>query len=256
MLLRRTIVSALAVFGLAVTGSAPAHAITGGEAASLDTAPYMVSIQAQGWSGSFRHICGGFLRGPHKVVTAAHCLDGQTSAKLRVAWGGTNRSSLPNKSAVSAIKIHPSYDAASLRNDVGVLTLATAASENNGVRYAKLATSDPAPGQSLTLAGWGHAAPDTTALPEGLQAARMPVTTSETCATDYSTPLTPFDTTGRFCAGPADGSKAICRGDAGGPAILNGTVVGVISGGRGCGLPDSPAILSSTAHFNAWLSSQ
>ncbi|WP_327122098.1 trypsin-like serine protease [Streptomyces sp. NBC_01341] len=74
------------------------------------------------------------------------------------------------------------------------------------------------------------------------------------CAGVYSEPGAPFDTTGRFCAGLANGEKAVCNSDAGGPAVLGGVVVGITSGGGpGC---DQPSPCSSASYFKRWLESQ
>ncbi|WP_031146644.1 trypsin-like serine protease [Streptomyces erythrochromogenes] len=114
----------------------------------------------------------------------------------------------------------------------------------------------PACRPSITVTGWGRTRQLAATLPEELQAVPLPVTTGDACKATYSEPGDPFSLTGRFCAGPADGSKTICEGDAGGPAVRDGVVVGIVSGGRGCGLPGSPAIFSSTAYWGSWLQSQ
>lgn len=270
MVLRRTMVSALAVMGLAVASATPAQAVVGGGPATLNTAPYMVSVRSQSWTGALNHICGGFLLSATKVVTAAECLDGQTASKMNVAWGGNKRSSLPFNSGVSKVSGHPDWKIGNRLADVGVLTLSSPASASDGVKGAVLATSDPAPGASATVTGWGKTSLTTLAFPETLQTTQLPVTTDATCKADYSLPLDPFDTTGRYCAGPADGSKAVCVGDAGDPVVVGDRVVGIVAGGmalnsvisdilpggRGCGLPDSPAEVSSVSYYRSWLTSQ
>ncbi|MFD7169924.1 serine protease [Streptomyces violascens] len=207
-----------------------------------------VSILVQTWTGGLSHVCGGILLRANKVMTAAQCVNGQTASKLSVRWGGLNRNSLPSSSSVSKISLHPKFDSGTLVGDVAVVTLSSSASQTGGVRFAKLATSDPAEGASVTVTGWGRTLQDLTALPTGLQAAQLPVTTPDACAE----PGKSFDTTGRFCTGPADNSRATCLGDAGGPAVLDGVVVGIISGGPGCG----PSLISSAAHYSGWLASQ
>ncbi|MGN5381306.1 S1 family serine peptidase [Streptomyces lasalocidi] len=239
-----------------MASTAPARAIVGGEPATMNTAPYMVSVRTQSWTGSLSHVCGGILRSANKVLTAAHCVDGQTASKMQVNWGGVNRDWLPGSSGVSKISIFSGYDPVSLLGDVAVITLSTAASEGNGVQFAKLATSDPAPAASVSVTGWGRTGQDSTALPTDLQTTPLPVTSSDACKAAYAAPGAPFNPVGRFCAGTADGSKAVCEGDADGPAILDGQVVGIISGDRGCGLADSPALVSSVAYYRSWLESQ
>ncbi|MFI6685675.1 trypsin-like serine protease [Streptomyces sp. NPDC050485] len=68
--------------------------------------------------------------------------------------------------------------------------------------------------------------------------------------------LLPRDRAPAAAAGDTAGrSRAVCNGDAGGPAALNGQIVGIISG-RDCGKPGSPSLFSSVPTFNSWLESQ
>lgn len=254
-MLGKAVVCAVAALGCVAVSVAPAAAIVGGGPATADTAPYQVSVRLEGWLGK-SHVCGGFLLSANKVITAAHCVDGAASSKLEVAWGGLDRNALPNISNVSKVILHPRYDSATLASDVAVLTLSKAARETGTVKFARLATSGPAAGADVTVTGWGRTQGDSQLLPTQLQSAQLPVLSAQSCATAYNEPGSAFDITGRFCAGPADGSRAICNGDAGGPATLNGQVVGIISGGRGCGQPDSPSLFSSVPTFKSWLEGQ
>lgn len=90
-------------------------------------------------------------------------------------------------------------------------------------------------------------------MPQQLQSAQLPVLSRDSCAAVYNEPGAPFDTTGRFCAGPANGEKAVCNGDGGGPAVLGGVVFGITSGGGpGC---EKPSLFSSASYFKRWLES-
>lgn len=252
-MLRKVVVCAVAVLGSAALNAVPATAIVGGSPATPESAPYQVSVQLEGWTGK-SHVCGGFLLSASKVITAAHCVDGAAPSKLEVKWGGLNRDKLPMLSSVTKIIIHPQYTSANLANDVAVLTLSKPATEADGVKFAHLATSDPATGADVTVTGWGRNQRDSTNVPQQLQAAQLPVLNRDSCAGVYSEPGAPFDATGRFCAGPAGGEQAVCNGDAGGPAVLNGVVVGITSGGGpGCA---KPSLFSSVAYFKPWLESQ
>ncbi|WP_371648211.1 MULTISPECIES: serine protease [unclassified Streptomyces] len=254
-MLRKVAVCAVAVLGSAALNVVPATAIVGGSPAAAQTASYQVSVRMEGWKGK-SHVCGGFLLSANKVITAAHCVDGATASKLEVQWGGLDRNKLPQTSPVAKISVPPSYDYGTLANDVAVVTLAKSASETGGVKYARLATSEPAAGANVTVTGWGRTQRNSASLPTRLQTAKLPVLSRQSCAAAYSEPGAAFDTTGRFCAGPADGSRAICNGDAGGPAAINGAVVGIISGGSGCGETDSLSLFSSVSYFKSWLESQ
>ncbi|MCY0950464.1 serine protease [Streptomyces sp. H27-S2] len=199
----------------------------------------------------------------NKVVTAAHCVDGATAGKLTVKWGGLDRSHLPRQSAVTKLNIHEGWNPKTLANDVAVLTLADRASETGTVRFAHLATEDPALGTLAQATGWGAIHPGGP-LARMLHTVPLPVTTHAACSAAYasrdqdSTPQDPRPvlTDGMLCAGYPEGGKGICRGDAGGPLAVNGKVVGIASWERGCGQANSPSVFTSVAHYRSWISSQ
>ncbi|MFG2557287.1 serine protease [Streptomyces sp. NPDC048581] len=269
MLLRKLVVSMGAVLGLAVAGTSPAAAIIGGSPATTGTAPYQVSVIAQGQFGH-GHVCGGFLLDANRVVTAAHCVDGQGAGALQVKYGGVDRNHLPRVSGVEAVHGYPGFNAETLAGDVAVLTLSVPVTESATVRFAPLATTDPAAGAVAKVTGWGRTRADGTSLPTLLHTVQLRLTTPAACEVAYSgvnlnlggdeggplEGLAPvLDTTSMLCAGPAAGGKGICFGDSGGPAVVNGVVVGIASWARGCGEAGSPSVFTSAAHYRNWIHS-
>lgn len=252
--MRKIVACAMVTLSPMAVTAVPAAAIVGGQDATATTAPYQVAIRVDGWFGKSM-VCGGFLLSANKVVTAAQCVDRVSTSKVEVAWGGLDSNDLPSKSAITKISMHPRYDAATLAYDVAVLTLSTAASETGSVKMARLANSAPAAGQDVTVTGWGRTERDSPHLPTQLQSTQLPVLNQQSCNAAYGPVGGGADPFGLFCAGPADGSRSVCTGDAGGPAVVDGLVVGIISG-RGCGEPGSPSLFSSAATFKSWLESQ
>lgn len=91
-----------------------------------------------------------------------------------MAWGGLNCSSLPHTSRVTKVSLHPNWNSQTLEGDVAVLTLATAANEVGGVRFARLADTEPSPGALGTVTGWGQTRSLDPSLPEQLQTEASP----------------------------------------------------------------------------------
>lgn len=269
MLLRRLIVSAGAVLALAFASTSPAAAIVGGSAAAPGSAPYQVDIVAQGLFG-WSHVCGGFLRDANTVVTAAHCVNDKAASELQVKYDGVDRTRLAQTRSVSGVLGHPDFNLLTMANDVALLKLTPAATENGStVAFAPLTATAPTAGDVATVTGWGRTREDNTTLPTGLRTIRVPVTATADCEAAYSglnlnfggdeggllDGLDPgLDTTSMFCAGPADGGQGFCTGDSGGPAVVNGIVVGIVSWSRGCASAGSPGVYSSVAYFHDWLS--
>ncbi|CAG7684043.1 unnamed protein product [Allacma fusca] len=60
------------------------------------------------------------------------------------------------------------------------------------------------------------------------------------------------------CAGHELGGKDTCRGDTGGPLILNDikdgrTVIGISSWGLGCGNPGFPGVYTNVGFYTDWI---
>ncbi|GBP88780.1 Trypsin-3 [Eumeta japonica] len=82
---------------------------------------------------------------------------------------------------------------------------------------------------------------------KNLRRSEVPLVNRETCENYYEGILNHR----MFCAG-ANGHDA-CQGDSGGPLSLNGEVVGVVSGGRFCGIKEFPTIYMKISEFQRWI---
>jgi secreted trypsin-like serine protease len=246
--------AAFAAFG----GAKPAKAayyqprIVGGTEVRDGKYPFMAALldTRRGSSAYYQQFCGGALIDRDSVLTAAHCVYGESATPLRVAVGKTVLSSSQGQTRrVSAIFVHPSYNPnLDSRYDVAVLKLGSAVT---GITPISLATSSQdsleTPGRSATVAGWGNTVAQPahgsagTSWPDRMREAQVPLVSDTTARSAYGGSFFP----GLMVAAGKTG-KDTCQGDSGGPMFANVsgryTQIGVTSFGIGCGASGYPGV--------------
>uniref|UniRef100_A0A3B3ZUI5 Peptidase S1 domain-containing protein n=1 Tax=Periophthalmus magnuspinnatus TaxID=409849 RepID=A0A3B3ZUI5_9GOBI len=227
------------VFSVSVCGSAPLNAktkIVGGEDAIPGSWPWQCSL-----FGS--HFCGGSLINDQQQMLTSHVC---------------TQLSNPNEvtRTVTRIICHPSYDEDTNDNDICLLKLSRSVSFDSYIRPVCLAGTGNAPsaGTNVWVTGWGtiNSGQDLP-FPQRLQEVNVPVVSRLVCDVSY----TNVDITNNMlCAGRA--GKDSCQGDSGGPLVLkmNGSwvLMGVVSFGIGCGLPQFPGVYTQVSRYQTWIS--
>ena len=112
------------------------------------------------------------------------------------------------------------------------------------VQPITLATEDPQPGEMATVTGWGFTIPDEFSQSTELQAVAVPIVDFQECQVGYAGILT----RNMLCAG-FDAGKGICTSDSGGPLVVEGKLVGVVSFSIGCGENETPAVYADIAEL-------
>lgn len=216
--------------------------IVGGTVAPQGAWPWLVSMR---YSGS--HSCGGSLITANWVLTAAHCVDGRSSAGQIPNYSfqiGVDVRNQPNPwthvRSVNSVIMHPSYNRNTFANDVALMRLsAPAVLDGRYVVPTCLPTvNSNLDGQFVWAAGWGTLSSGASTLPQAAYQVQLPKTSDADCTAYYSNSYQP---TTMICAGRRGGNQDTCQGDSGGPLSWRSTanglwnVVGITSWGYGCG---------------------
>ena len=226
-------------------------AIIGGQLADVDAWPWMVSLQ-----NSRGHFCGGALVASDAVLTAAHCIVGESTDDVTAVIGRANLDSVTGES-ISAIEFigHPDYDPESDEADIAVILLKTPATTAPipWVQPDQLQLTEP--GVDAVIMGWGTTIEDGNGVTD-LRQATVPIVSREQANRPISYDGRVSET--MLPAGVFAGGTDTCQGDSGGPLVVTDEagqyhVGGITSWGRGCGRPNLPGIYTRVTSFDEWI---
>ncbi|SER33811.1 S1 family peptidase [Lentzea albida] len=212
------------VVGAAVMASiAPAHAIIGGETATGEHT--WIADLGHDDNG---HGCGGGLVAPRWIVTAGHCL-GRAAVGTSVRVGSNDR--LEGGSVVAVASVHKGD-----HGDIGLVELEKPVAETPAL-VGPMPVSGP-----IRLLGWGMDAQENPTSPRHLKQLDTEV-------------LGQCGGNDEICV-KQSAEAAVCHGDSGTPAIVDGRVVAVTSRGPigPCGA-EGWTVYTAVAPHQAWIDS-
>ncbi|XP_078364332.1 uncharacterized protein LOC144648698 isoform X1 [Oculina patagonica] len=241
-------------------GSRPSFSrIVGGTEAPVNSWPWQVMVT----DNSGNQFCGGSLVDPYWVVTAAHCMVGETPSSVKIRLGAHYRTSesigTEQYIGVAEIIMHEYYKTPlSESNDIALIKLASPADLGEGVGLVCLPdTVHQLPLDNLNkkcwITGWGTLSSGGSQ-PNTLQQASVPLVSKQRCMNVYPGDIDDS----MLCAGFDEGGVDTCQGDSGGPLVyeFNGTwyLEGVTSWGYGCAESGYYGVYAKVRNFKSWLS--
>ncbi|MFD8216325.1 S1 family peptidase [Streptomyces sp. NPDC059697] len=223
--------------------------IVGGTTTTTTAYPFMMQIT----DASQNQFCGGTLVAANKVVTAAHCMVGETTSSVRVVGGRTYLNGTNGTvSKVSKIWINPDYTDATNGDDVAVLTLSTSMSYTPASYVASTDTGVYATGATARIIGWGTTS-ESGSSSNQLRTATVPIVSNSSCAGSYGSDFVASD---MVCAGYTNGGTDTCQGDSGGPLLIGGVLAGITSWGNGCAEAGYPGVYTRLTTFSSLVKTQ
>ncbi|MFD6997823.1 S1 family peptidase [Streptomyces mirabilis] len=240
--------AATALLGAPGAVAAP-QPIVGGTTTTTTAYPFMMQIT----DASQNQFCGGTLVAANKVVTAAHCMVGETTSSVRVVGGRTYLNGTNGTvSKVSKIWINPDYTDATNGDDVAVLTLSTSMSYTPASYVASTDTGVYATGATARIIGWGTSS-ESGSSSNQLRTATVPIVSNSSCAGSYGSEFVASD---MVCAGYTSGGTDTCQGDSGGPLLIGGVLAGITSWGNGCAEAGYPGVYTRLTTFSNLVKTQ
>ncbi|MFD3452569.1 S1 family peptidase [Streptomyces sp. NPDC058691] len=245
-----TAATAAGLLFAAPAAQADVHAdVVGGSTTTTTAYPFMMQIT----DASQNQFCGGTLVAPRKVVTAAHCMAGETTGSVRVVGGRTNLNGTNGTVArVSRIWVHPGYTDAADGDDVAVLTLSASMPYTAAAYVSPSDTGVYATGTTARVLGWGTTR-ENGASSNQLRTATVPTVSDSGCRGAYGSDYVASD---MVCAGYSSGGVDTCQGDSGGPLLIGGVLAGITSWGEGCARAGYPGVYTRLTTFSSLVTAQ
>ena len=229
--------------------------IVGGDDAEIEDYPYQAALLSTGgWGGGWAY-CGASIINEYWILTAAHCVSGESASNTGVRVG--NDASYAQGGVTydaDEIIIHPNYGSGN-NWDIALIRLEDPIEFNNSTQPVNLICDQQVelgvedPGEMSWITGWGDTEGTTSSTQ--LQVVGVPITEES----NYWGGVEDDE----IMAGYPDGGYDSCQGDSGGPMVVlaaDGETflqVGIVSWGSGCADAGYPGVYSRVSYFIDWI---
>jgi secreted trypsin-like serine protease len=191
------------------------------------------------------------------VVTAAHCVDGDTPSSVKITTGEHDKGVGGDNAvdhAVSKIIMHANYNGNGngFPNDIALMKLSSPISMNEHRTPICLADSDEEfTGTSCFITGWGDTKGTSDA--DTLNQLAVSVWEQRECIDAWGSN---YINNGHICVGT--GSEGACNGDSGGPLACQKQGRWILAGATswgysGCQTAGYPSVYSRISYFRDWI---
>ncbi|XP_070502514.1 chymotrypsin-1-like isoform X2 [Chironomus tepperi] len=222
--------------------------VVNGTDATIEEFPFLASLQY-----NRTHFCGSTIINEWWILTAAHCVFKLQIELFRVLVESTYLdNSNPNLVQVDYWLIHDGYDASDYYiHDVAVVKLKEPLNIKLFDWKVKFATKSAyyPTGTPAVLAGWGTNG-TVGSRQNTLQKVNLQVYTARDCDALHAGIVRSTN----ICGGVEGGWQGQCIGDSGGPLLVNGVQVGIVSWSvKTCTTPPYPGVYTSVGHYIDWI---
>ena len=244
--------------------------VVGGVEVDIKDYPWQIALTSSPNGSGF---CGGSIIGNSWVLTAAHCVNGDSPNSVYVRVGSSNAFASGGTSySLNNIIVHPNYSGNSY--DFALLEINGEFNYNENVQKIDLVTAaDIAagvqdPGVIATITGWGTTSSGGS-LSSTLMMVEAPIVSNDVAcgaATDENGNSGDYGCSSldesMICAGDLiNGGEDACQGDSGGPLAVRNSdntkwlLIGATSWGYGCAYVDYPGVWSKVSYVLDWINS-